>query len=106
VHKSVDEIEKYVFAPSIYSSNIDLACRLFQKITLFLKELIEENLWQRLARQDHNKSQVDEYGRLLDEAISNFSVRVFLNTTLPSVLNIRYQDEPGIERSSFTCGIR
>ncbi|KAJ7897785.1 hypothetical protein B0H13DRAFT_1884551 [Mycena leptocephala] len=38
------------------------------------------NLWERLARQDRNKSQVEEYGRLLDEAMLHFSINLELGT--------------------------
>jgi hypothetical protein len=59
--------------------NIYLACRLFKEIKEFFEGLKKENLLERIARQDRNKSQVEEYGRLLDEAMSHFSVRVSLN---------------------------
>jgi hypothetical protein len=83
VQKSVDEIEKYVSDPAVCSSNIDVACRLFQHIILFLKELKEESLWQRLARQDRNESRIEEYRRLLDEAMIHFNVHVCLNADSP-----------------------
>ncbi|KAJ7920308.1 hypothetical protein B0H13DRAFT_1867783 [Mycena leptocephala] len=35
---------------------------------IFFDGLQGENVWQRLARQDHNKARVEEYGKLLDEA--------------------------------------
>jgi hypothetical protein len=66
--------------------NIDLACRLFEEIEKFFEELKKENFLERIARQDRNKSQVDEYGRLLDEAMLHFSVRVSLSVNLPSAL--------------------
>jgi hypothetical protein len=76
VKRSVVEIEKSVAAPSTASvSSTYLVYRLFQKIQIFFDGLQEENVWQRLARQDRNKSQIDEYGKSLDEAISDFSVR-------------------------------
>ncbi|KAJ6469838.1 hypothetical protein C8R45DRAFT_1104971 [Mycena sanguinolenta] len=49
---------------------------LFRKIKPFFNGLEKEKLWQRLARQDRHKSQVEEYGRLLDEAISSFSINL------------------------------
>ncbi|KAJ6469923.1 hypothetical protein C8R45DRAFT_1166440 [Mycena sanguinolenta] len=49
---------------------------LFRKIENFFNGLENEKLWQRLARQDRHKSQVEEYGRLLDEAISLFSIHL------------------------------
>jgi hypothetical protein len=57
-----------------------MACRLFKEIKEFFEGLKKENIWERFARQDRNKSQVEEYGRLLDEAMLHFSVRV---TCLP-----------------------
>jgi hypothetical protein len=56
--------------------NIDLACRLFNEINIFFEALEEDNFFQRLARQDDNKSRVEKYGRLLDEAMLHFNVRV------------------------------
>ncbi|KAJ7334848.1 hypothetical protein DFH08DRAFT_939574 [Mycena albidolilacea] len=49
---------------------------LFRQIENFFNELDTENVWQRLARQDRHKSQVEEYGRLLDEAMSQFSINL------------------------------
>ncbi|KAJ6467279.1 hypothetical protein C8R45DRAFT_1219094 [Mycena sanguinolenta] len=49
---------------------------LFRKIENFFNELEKEKIWQRLARQDHHKSRVAEYGRLLDEAIWAFSINL------------------------------
>ncbi|KAF7362440.1 hypothetical protein MVEN_00591400 [Mycena venus] len=62
VEKSVEEIEK-----------------LFQEITLFFKELIEENFWQRFALQDRHKSRIEEYGRLLDGAMLHFNMNLELS---------------------------
>jgi hypothetical protein len=61
--------------------NIDLRCRLFEEIHKFFEGLQKENLSRRFARQDRNKDQVEEYGRLLDEAMVHFSVRVSLSMT-------------------------
>jgi hypothetical protein len=78
VKRSVVEIEESVATPSTASvSSTYLAYRLLQKIKIFFDGLQEENVWQRLARQNRNKSQIDEYGKSLDEAISDFSVRSF-----------------------------
>ncbi|KAJ6469845.1 hypothetical protein C8R45DRAFT_1078542 [Mycena sanguinolenta] len=49
---------------------------LFQKIENFFNGHEKEKLWQRLAHQDRHKSQVEEYGRLLDEALWAFSMAV------------------------------
>ncbi|KAJ6453313.1 hypothetical protein C8R45DRAFT_1192914 [Mycena sanguinolenta] len=49
---------------------------LFQKIENFFDGLEKEKLWKRLARQDRHKSQVEEYGQLLDEAIWAFSINL------------------------------
>ncbi|KAJ7913726.1 hypothetical protein B0H13DRAFT_2465735 [Mycena leptocephala] len=53
---------------------------LFIEIERFFEELTKENLWERLARQDRNQSQVEEYGRLLDEAMLHFSINLELGT--------------------------
>ncbi|KAJ7636837.1 hypothetical protein FB45DRAFT_907456, partial [Roridomyces roridus] len=55
---------------------------LLKEIKAFLKGLQGENLWQRLARQDRNKAQIDEYERLLDEAMMHFSVQINLELSL------------------------
>jgi Holliday junction resolvasome RuvABC ATP-dependent DNA helicase subunit len=78
VKRSVVEIEESVATPSTMSvSSTYLAYRLLQRIKSFFDGLQEENVWQRFARQNRNKSQIDEYGKSLDEAISDFSVRSF-----------------------------
>jgi hypothetical protein len=67
--------------------NIDVACSLFKEIESFFGGLETGKTWKQFARQDLHKSQVAEYGRLLDEAMMQFSVRLslfFLN--LPSML--------------------
>ncbi|KAJ6467317.1 hypothetical protein C8R45DRAFT_1079283 [Mycena sanguinolenta] len=46
---------------------------LFRKIEAFFNELEKEKIWQRLAHQDRHKSQIEEYGRLLEGTISSFS---------------------------------
>ncbi|KAJ6552488.1 hypothetical protein DFH09DRAFT_1366322 [Mycena vulgaris] len=61
VEKSVVQIEK-----------------LFKEIEEFFEGLKKENVWERFARQDRNKSQVEEYGKLLDEAMSHFSINLEL----------------------------
>ncbi|KAJ7898045.1 hypothetical protein B0H13DRAFT_2275795 [Mycena leptocephala] len=54
--------------------------KLFIEIEKFFEELTKENLWERLTRGDRNKSQVEEYGRLLDEAMLHFSINLELGT--------------------------
>ncbi|KAF7347324.1 hypothetical protein MVEN_01487900 [Mycena venus] len=53
--------------------------KLFKEIEIFFEELKEENVWKRIARQDRNKSQVDEYERLLDEAMLHFNFNMELS---------------------------
>ncbi|KAF7347332.1 hypothetical protein MVEN_01488700 [Mycena venus] len=53
--------------------------KLFKEIENFFKELKKENILERIARQDRNKSQVDEYGRLLDEAMLHFNFNMELS---------------------------
>ncbi|KAF7364908.1 hypothetical protein MVEN_00361300 [Mycena venus] len=53
--------------------------KLFKEITTFFEGLKRENLFQRLARQDENKSRVEEYGRLLTEAMDQFSINLQLS---------------------------
>jgi hypothetical protein len=57
---------------------IDLVGRLFKEIKKFFKVLRKENIWERFARQDHHKGQIEEYDRLLQEAMLDFSVRLCL----------------------------
>ncbi|KAJ7846325.1 hypothetical protein B0H14DRAFT_933893 [Mycena olivaceomarginata] len=45
----------------------------------FFGGLETENAWERFARQDLHKSQVAEYGRLLDEAMMEFSFNLELS---------------------------
>jgi hypothetical protein len=68
--------------------NIDVACSLFKEIESFFGGLETENAWERFARQDLHKSQIGEYGRLLDEAMMQFSVRLsfLFSLNLPSLL--------------------
>ncbi|KAJ6469871.1 hypothetical protein C8R45DRAFT_426133 [Mycena sanguinolenta] len=49
---------------------------LFLRIENFFNGLEKQKIWQRLAHQDRHKSQIEEYGRLLDEAISLFSINL------------------------------
>ncbi|KAF8188799.1 hypothetical protein K438DRAFT_1833312 [Mycena galopus ATCC 62051] len=53
--------------------------KLFEEIQKFFRGLKKENVLQRLARQDRNKCQIDEYGRLLDEAMLHFSFNLELS---------------------------
>ncbi|KAJ6477260.1 hypothetical protein DFH09DRAFT_1280210 [Mycena vulgaris] len=52
--------------------------KLFKEIQEFFEGLKKENFLERFARQDRNKGQVEEYGRLLDEAMSHFSINLEL----------------------------
>ncbi|KAJ6467302.1 hypothetical protein C8R45DRAFT_1106075 [Mycena sanguinolenta] len=61
--------------PEVERSVVEIEM-LFRIIQNFFNELEKEKFWQRLARQDHHKSQVEEYGRLLDEAIWAFSINL------------------------------
>ncbi|KAJ6548757.1 hypothetical protein B0H19DRAFT_193284 [Mycena capillaripes] len=62
VERSVVEIEK-----------------LFNEIEQFFNKLERERRWERFVRQADNKSQVEEYGRLLDEAMLHFSINLELS---------------------------
>jgi hypothetical protein len=66
-------------ARPLTSIDIDLRCRLFEEIQIFFEGLQKENRFQRLARQDRNKVQIEEYGRLMDEAMLHFNVCVGLS---------------------------
>ncbi|KAJ7846407.1 hypothetical protein B0H14DRAFT_936612 [Mycena olivaceomarginata] len=91
-----DEVERSV---------VDIE-NLFKDIESFFGGLETEKAWKRFARQDLHRCQVADYGRLLDEAMMQFSVRLslfFLN--LPSVLKFRYQDQSRIEHPSSTYGV-
>ncbi|KAJ6521854.1 hypothetical protein B0H19DRAFT_1277587 [Mycena capillaripes] len=52
---------------------------LFKEIEKFFNGLEKESRWERFARQDPNKIQVEKYGRLLDEAMLNFSINLELS---------------------------
>ncbi|KAF8178334.1 hypothetical protein K438DRAFT_2021971 [Mycena galopus ATCC 62051] len=53
--------------------------KLFKEIQKFFGGLKKENVLERLARQDRNKHQIEEYGRLLDEAMLHFSFHLELS---------------------------
>ncbi|KAJ7800211.1 hypothetical protein B0H13DRAFT_2688436 [Mycena leptocephala] len=53
--------------------------RLFKEIKKFFKVLRKENIWERFARQDHHKGQIEEYDRLLQEAMLDFSFNLNLS---------------------------
>ncbi|KAF8214364.1 hypothetical protein K438DRAFT_2009318 [Mycena galopus ATCC 62051] len=53
--------------------------RLFEEIQNFFQGLKKENVLERLARQDRNQRQIEEYGRLLDEAMLHFSFNLELS---------------------------
>ncbi|KAJ7271063.1 hypothetical protein C8J57DRAFT_296675 [Mycena rebaudengoi] len=53
--------------------------RLFEEIQKFFEGLQKEKFSRRFARQDRNKDQVEEYGRLLDEAVVHFSFNLDLS---------------------------
>ncbi|KAJ7606654.1 hypothetical protein FB45DRAFT_949578 [Roridomyces roridus] len=76
-----------IVLPNEVKESIRKIRRLLKEIKAFLEELNKENLFQRLARQERNKIRIDEYGRLLDEAMMHFSVH-FHSTllTFPSKL--------------------
>ncbi|KAJ7328922.1 hypothetical protein DFH08DRAFT_1084399 [Mycena albidolilacea] len=52
---------------------------LFKEIESFFGGLETEKAWERFARQDRHKNQVAEYGRLLDEAMMQFSINLELS---------------------------
>ncbi|KAF8145159.1 hypothetical protein K438DRAFT_1992097 [Mycena galopus ATCC 62051] len=60
--------------PSEVQKSVVESERLFKKTQKFLQAVRKENIWERFARQDRNKSKVEEYARLLDEAILDFSI--------------------------------
>ncbi|KAF8178308.1 hypothetical protein K438DRAFT_1844312 [Mycena galopus ATCC 62051] len=52
--------------------------KLFEEIQKFFRGL-KENVLERLPRQDCNKCQIEEYGRLLDKAMLHFSFNLELS---------------------------
>ncbi|KAJ7064702.1 hypothetical protein C8F01DRAFT_1127757, partial [Mycena amicta] len=53
--------------------------KLFERIQIFFDELRGENILQQWARQKRSKSKIDEYEKLLDQAISDFSYNLQLS---------------------------
>ncbi|KAJ7760792.1 hypothetical protein B0H14DRAFT_379209 [Mycena olivaceomarginata] len=53
--------------------------RLFEEIQSFFEGLEQESLLRRVARQDRSKDRVEEYGRLLDEAMLHFNFNLLLS---------------------------
>ncbi|KAJ7025750.1 hypothetical protein C8F04DRAFT_1238977 [Mycena alexandri] len=68
-----------VALPAEVKESIVQIKKLVKEIKKFFKELKKEKVWKRLARQDRNKSQIEEYGRLLDEAMLHFSINLELS---------------------------
>ncbi|KAJ7606661.1 hypothetical protein FB45DRAFT_949605 [Roridomyces roridus] len=68
-----------IVLPNEVKESIRKIRRLLKEIKAFLEELKKENLFQRLARQERNKIRIDEYGRLLDEAMMHFSINLELS---------------------------
>ncbi|KAJ7227440.1 hypothetical protein GGX14DRAFT_629936 [Mycena pura] len=71
--------------------------KLCKEIETFFTELKKENAWERFARQDRNKKQVEEYGRLLDEAMLHFSVNLELS------IHRRYLESAAVDRERHTA---
>ncbi|KAJ7193941.1 hypothetical protein GGX14DRAFT_587398 [Mycena pura] len=71
--------------------------KLCKEIKTFFTELKKENIWERYARQDHNKNQVEEYGRLLDEAMLHFSVNLELS------IRRLYLESAAVDRERHTA---
>ncbi|KAJ7856672.1 hypothetical protein B0H14DRAFT_3448296 [Mycena olivaceomarginata] len=67
-----------VLPEEVERSVVDIE-NLFKEIGSFFRELETEKTWERFVRQDLHKNQVAEYGRLLDEAMMQFSVNLELS---------------------------
>ncbi|KAJ7846397.1 hypothetical protein B0H14DRAFT_936320 [Mycena olivaceomarginata] len=67
-----------VLLEEVERSVVDIE-NLFKEIESFFGGLDTEKAWKRFARQDLHKSQVAEYGRLLDEAMMQFSINLELS---------------------------
>ncbi|KAJ7830110.1 hypothetical protein B0H13DRAFT_2115185 [Mycena leptocephala] len=68
-----------VVLPAEVESSVVEIETLFRKIENFFNGLDEENVWQRFARQYRHQSQVEQYGRLLEELKSDFSINLELS---------------------------
>ncbi|KAJ7787127.1 hypothetical protein B0H14DRAFT_3163439 [Mycena olivaceomarginata] len=67
-----------VLPEEVERSVVDIE-NLFKEIESFFGGLETEKAWERFVRQDQHKSQVAEYGRLLDEAMMQFSINLELS---------------------------
>ncbi|KAJ7328924.1 hypothetical protein DFH08DRAFT_317807 [Mycena albidolilacea] len=67
-----------VLPEEVERSVVDIE-NLFKEIESFFGGLETEKAWERFVRQDLHKSQVAEYGRLLDEAMMQFSINLELS---------------------------
>ncbi|KAJ7824206.1 hypothetical protein B0H14DRAFT_3874951 [Mycena olivaceomarginata] len=67
-----------VLPEEVERSVVDIE-NLFKEIESFFGGLETEKAWERFIRQDLRKNQVAEYGRLLDEAMMQFSVNLELS---------------------------
>ncbi|KAJ6548815.1 hypothetical protein B0H19DRAFT_194145 [Mycena capillaripes] len=69
----------HVALPAEVQSSVAEIQRLFKEIEKFFNGLKKESRWERFARQDRNRIQVEEYGRLLDEAMMHFKFNMDLS---------------------------
>ncbi|KAJ7807774.1 hypothetical protein B0H14DRAFT_3881791 [Mycena olivaceomarginata] len=67
-----------VLPEEVERSVVDIE-NLFKEIENFFGELETKKTWKSFVRQDLHKSQVAEYGRLLDEAMMQFSINLELS---------------------------
>ncbi|KAJ7846386.1 hypothetical protein B0H14DRAFT_3867807 [Mycena olivaceomarginata] len=76
--KGCEHIAKRSAQLEVERSVVDIE-NLFKEIESFFGGIETEKAWKRFVRQDVHKSQVAEYGRLLDEAMMQFSFNLELS---------------------------
>ena len=76
VEQSINRIARSV---SIYGLHLTVLSwwhhRIFEDVVVFLNELSKQSLANRFARQDENKKKIERFGKSLEEAMQDFSVR-------------------------------
>jgi hypothetical protein len=65
--------------PAEVQGSIEQIERIFRDIIDFMKEQEDQTYWRAYARQDTNKSRIDEYQQLLEEAIVGFGINLQLS---------------------------
>jgi len=67
--------------------------QIFQDIVAFMKELEDQKFLRRFARQDYNKNRIEQFNKLLDEAIQTFGLNLQIGVLQHQTAFQRFQLE-------------